>query len=108
MVAVEGIGARSRSGSTRTCTARPSGTVARGLYHNRSGIALETPFTEFTRPAPHNPKLTPGFAGKLVYTTVRFTEWGSEGGNAKDLLAHAKGPIESAGWYQDAGDWDSY
>ena len=83
-------------------------TVARGLYHNRSGIALERPYTEFTRPAPHNPKLTPGFAGKLIYTTLRFTEWGSEGGNAKELLAHSKGPIESAGWYQDAGDWDSY
>jgi hypothetical protein len=83
-------------------------TVARGLYHNRSGIALEAPYTEFTRPAPHNPRLTPGFAGKLIYTTVRYTEWGSEGGNAKDLLAHAKGPIDSAGWYQDAGDWDSY
>lgn len=64
-------------------------TVARGLYHNRSGIALTEPYTHFTRPAPHNPKLTPGFAGKLLYTTVRFTEWGSEGGNAKDLLAHA-------------------
>ena len=83
-------------------------TVARGLYHNRSGIALEAPFTEFTRPAPHNPKLTPGFAGKLIYTTVRFTEWGSEGGDAKVLLAGSKGPIESCGWYQDAGDWDSY
>ncbi len=83
-------------------------TVARGLYHNRSGIALVAPYTEFTRPAPHNPKLTPGFAGKLIYTTVRYTEWGSEGGVAKELLAHSKGPIESAGWYQDAGDWDSY
>jgi hypothetical protein len=83
-------------------------TVARGLYHNRSGIALEKPYTEFTRAAPHNPKLTPGFAGKLIYTTVRFTEWGSEGGDAKQLLAGSKGPIESAGWYQDAADWDSY
>jgi len=83
-------------------------TVARGLYHNRSGIALESPHTEFVRPAPHNPRLTPGFAGKLIYTTVRFTEWGSEGGDAKDLLAHSRGPIESCGWYQDAGDWDSY
>jgi hypothetical protein len=82
--------------------------VARALYHNRSGIALGHPFTEFPRPAPHNPKLTPGFAGKLLYTTVRWTEWGSEGGDPKALLAAAKGPIESAGWYQDAGDWDSY
>jgi len=83
-------------------------TMTRGLYHNRSGIALEKPYTEFTRPAPHNPKLTPGFAGKLIYTTIRFTEWGSEGGDATKLLAASKGPIESAGWYQDAGDWDSY
>lgn len=82
--------------------------VARGLYHNRSGIALEKPYTTFTRPAPHNPKLTTGFKDKLSYTTVRFIEWGSEGGDAKLLQANIKGPIESAGWYQDAGDWDSY
>jgi len=83
-------------------------TVARGLYHNRSGIELKPPYTEYARPAPHNPALTPGFAGKLVYTTVRFTEWGSEGGDAAALLAGSKGPLDSCGWYQDAGDWDSY
>lgn len=79
-------------------------TVTRALYHNRSGIELRAPFTTFPRPAPHNPKLTPGFAGKLVYTTVRFTEWVDD---PKVLLASAKGPVETAGWYQDAGDWDS-
>lgn len=82
--------------------------TARALYHNRSGIALEEPYTHFTRPAPHNPKLTPGFAGRLQYTTVRYTEWGSEGGDRKLLESNFKGPIDSAGWYQDAGDWDSY
>ncbi len=82
--------------------------VARGLYHNRSGIALEKPFTEYERPAPHNPKLTPGFAGRLFYTTKRWTDWGSEGGDARDLRAHAKGPLDAWGWYQDAGDWDAY
>lgn len=82
--------------------------VTRALYHNRSGIALEKPFTSFTRPAPHNPKLTPGFAGKLLYTSLRWQEWGSEAGNATNLMKHAKGPIEAWGWYQDAGDWDSY
>jgi len=107
-VAVEGIGASFPFRLDADVYREAFKTVARGLYHNRSGIALESPFTEFTRPAPHNPKLTPGFAGKLIYTMFRYTEWGSEGGNAKDLLAHAKGPIESAGWYQDAGDWDSY
>ncbi len=107
-VAVDGIGASFPFRLAADVYREAFRTVARGLYHNRSGIALESPFTEFTRPAPHNPKLTPGFAGKLIYTTLRYTEWGSEGGAAKDLLAHAKGPIESAGWYQDAGDWDSY
>ena len=83
--------------------------VARALYHNRSGIALTKPYTEFERPAPHNVKLTPGFAGKLMYTTLRESEWGSEGGNADLLKAKSKGPLEETwGWYQDAGDWDGY
>ncbi len=107
-VSVDGIGASFPFRLDADVFRQAFQTVARGLYHNRSGIALTSPFTEFTRPAPHNPRLTPGFAGKLIYTTVRYTEWGSEAGVAKDLLAHAKGPIESAGWYQDAGDWDSY
>lgn len=83
--------------------------VTRGLYHNRSGIALVKPFTEFERPAPHHPKLTPGFAGKLKYTRVRWQDWGSEGGDKKKLEAAIAGPLEDAwGWYQDAGDWDAY
>jgi endoglucanase len=82
--------------------------VARALYHNRSGIALERPYTEFTRPAPHNPSTTPGFKGKLQYTTVRMQEWGSEGGDEAKLRAGFKGALDAWGWYQDAGDWDSY
>jgi hypothetical protein len=83
-------------------------TTVRGLYHNRSGIELKEPFTTFTRPAPHNPVLTPGFTNKLRYTTVRMTEWGSEGGDPAALTAASKGPLTVSGWYQDAGDWDSY
>lgn len=107
-VSVDGMGASFPFGIDADVYRDAYRTVARGLYHNRSGIALTRPYTEFTRPAPHNPRLTPGFAGRLIYTAVRFTEWGSEGGDAKVLLAHSRGPIESAGWYQDAGDWDSY
>ena len=108
VLSVEGIGCSFPFSVSSDVYREAFRTLARGLYHNRSGIALEKPYTEFTRPAPHNPKLTSGFAGKLVYTSVRFTEWGSEGGDAKQLLANSKGPIDSAGWYQDAGDWDSY
>lgn len=82
--------------------------TARALYHNRSGIALERPFTEFVRPAPHHPGKTPGFAGRLKYTTLPFHDWGSEGGDAERLMAASKGPLEAWGWYQDAGDWDGY
>lgn len=83
--------------------------VARALYHNRSGIVLKQPFTEFVRPAPHNPRFTPGFAGRLRYTRVRWPEWGSEGGDPKKLMAESPGELQDTwGWYQDAGDWDSY
>lgn len=83
----------------------------RGLYHNRSGIALEEPFTEFTRPAPHNPLITPGFAGKLKYTTSRFIDWNDLDQSDSDKKAIEDGilgPIDTWGWYQDAGDWDGY
>jgi len=108
VVAVDGIGCSFPFQVADDVYREAFRTVARGLYHNRSGIELKEPYTRFTRAAPLNPRLTPGFAGKLVYTAVRFTDWGSEGGDAKALLAGVKGPVESAGWYQDAGDWDSY
>jgi endoglucanase len=85
--------------------------ACRGLYHNRSGIALKKPFTEFERPAPHNPLVTPGFAGKLAYTTSRFLDWKNRDADPADkpaIEAGIKGPIDVWGWYQDAGDWDSY
>ncbi|MFN3730037.1 MAG: glycoside hydrolase family 9 protein [Fimbriimonadaceae bacterium] len=82
--------------------------TARALYHNRSGIELKRPYTEFERPAPHHPLVTPGFAGKLRYTPLKYWEWGSEGGDKDKLMASFKGPLDVWGWYQDAGDWDSY
>ena len=86
-------------------------TTVRGLYHNRSGIALTAPYTTYVRPAPHNPKLTPGFAGKLKYTTSRFIDWKAWDNSMDDkkaIEAGIKGPLDAWGWYQDAGDWDGY
>ena len=87
-------------------------TTARGLYHNRSGIELASEFTEYTRPAPHNPNLTPGFEKRLRYSTVRSCDTQSDGGDGtaiKKLIESGdKGAINTWGWYQDAGDWDGY
>jgi hypothetical protein len=108
VVAVEGVGCSFPFKIEEDIYREAFRTVARGLYHNRSGIALKAPFTTFERPAPHNPSVTPGFKGKLMYTTVRWQEWGSEGGDNAKLEAGFKGPLDAWGWYQDAGDWDGY
>lgn len=84
----------------------------RGLYHNRSGIPLEAPYTSFTRPAPHSPTLTPGFENRLKYSSFRAFDLADFNGNAAEkplIEAAEKGNLtETWGWYQDAGDWDGY
>lgn len=81
-------------------------TVARGLYHNRSGIALSKPYTDFERPTPGHPGVTPGF--RLQYSSLRSLDYGSESGTKAQIEPTLKGPLDAWGWYQDAGDWDSY
>ncbi|HVF84720.1 MAG TPA: glycoside hydrolase family 9 protein [Abditibacteriaceae bacterium] len=109
VVEVEGVGSSWPFRITADVYRPAFRAVARALYHNRSGIALTKPYTEFERPAPHNPKLTPGFKGNLRYSRVRWSEWGSEGGDPKVLMDNSPGTLdETWGWYQDAGDWDGY
>lgn len=111
VVAVEDIGCSFPFKVDADVYRQPFITITRALYHNRSGIALKKPYTEFERPAPHNPLLTPGFAGKLQYTTSRFIDWKNEDASPDDrpaVEAGLKGPLDAWGWYQDAGDWDSY
>ena len=88
----------------------------KGLYQNRSGIELKAPFTDFPRPAPHHPQLTPGFKGRLKYTKTRVLDLQSAEGLPEDfpqdkaaVEAGKQGSLENTwGWYQDAGDWDGY
>ncbi len=111
VVSVEGIGCSFPFRLDSDIYREAFQTTARGLYHNRSGIELKLPFTSFARPAPHNPKLTPNFAGKLQYTTSRSIDWVNEDHSADDKASiekGMKGPLDVWGWYQDAGDWDSY
>jgi endoglucanase len=92
--------------------AEPTAFLFKGFYQQRSGIALTAPYTDQPRPAPHHPQLTPGFAGRLKYTTTRLQDLAvADGNNASDkakLEAGIRGNIDTWGWYQDAGDWDGY
>ncbi len=85
--------------------------VMRGLYQNRSGIDIDSSFSAGERPAPHNPNLTPGFAGKLVYSSTTYCEVNDDNSNA-DLQLWEQNELgalmDAYGWYQDAGDWDAY
>ncbi len=107
-LAVEGIGCSFPFAVGPDVYRAPFQSVTRALFHNRSGIALTAPYTPFVRPAPHNSQLTPGFKGRLKYTSLRFQDWGSEGGDKTKLEQAIKGDLDVSGWYQDAGDWDSY
>jgi hypothetical protein len=106
VVAVEGVGRSFPFKIDSDVYREAFRTVARGLYHNRSGIALTKPYTEFERPAPGHPGVTPGF--KLQYSSLRSLDYGSESGTKAQIEPTLKGPLDAWGWYQDAGDWDSY
>ena len=111
ILAVDGIGCSFPFKIQKDIYRHPYYTSIRGLYHNRSGIELREPYTSFTRPAPHNPELTPGFQKKLFYTSSRFVDWIDTNHSSADLPAieaGIKGPVDTWGWYQDAGDWDGY
>src|SRR5580658_2903875 len=82
-----------------------------GILGNRSGIDLEPPYVPYSRPAPHSTQLTPGFMGMLKYTKSRFIDRKNPDSSPEDtpaVKAGIVGDLAVAGWYQDAGDWDSY
>jgi endoglucanase len=112
-VVVDGIGCSYDFVVAPDVYLKPFRAAMRGIYQQRSGIALTTPFADEARPAPHNPGLTPGFAGRLRYTTHRLCDMeNGDAGSAADkalIEAGARGALTGTwGWYQDAGDWDGY
>ena len=92
--------------------------VARALFHQRSGIRLAPPYTAegYIRPVNQNTKLTSddgtSFTGKLLYSDFAYMDWedADNGGSSQAAIrAAAEGKqLDLAGWYHDAGDWDSY
>jgi endoglucanase len=82
--------------------------TCRQLYHNRTGIPLEAPYTEWTRPRTGHPD--DGYI-KFKYSKSRWIDWnGTENGNSVEVLAAVDTSVHLTtwGWYQDAGDWDGY
>ncbi len=92
--------------------------VMRGLYHQRAGIRLAPPYTKegYIRPVNQNTKVTSDdgvdFAGKLLYSDYPYTSWAESdgGGGSQPAIRDAAigKPLDVAGWYHDAGDWDQY
>ncbi len=112
LLAVEGIGHSYPFYLHDDALRQPFYYAMKGIFLNRSGIAYDAKVSDgFARPAPHNPKLTPGFAGQLKYTSTRYEDVTSGDADEKDKPlweAGLKGGIDTWGWYQDAGDWDAY
>lgn len=84
--------------------------ATRQLYHQRSGIALEKPFTNWTRPRNLHPE---DKRIKFQYTRSKWLDWpnnAAENGIKTDVYSQvdADFKLETWGWYMDAGDWDGY
>ncbi len=81
----------------------------RGIYHHRSGIALEEPYTDWLRPRPHHPD-----DGVRVYqsqATLLETTMGMMGGTRSSFTALTEDVTDETlpyawGGMMDAGDWD--
>ncbi len=93
-------------------------TCARSLYHQRSGIRLASPYTDngYIRPVNQNPMVTSddgtSYEGMLLYSNYSYMEWDNDnsGGDSQAIIRDSAigKPLDVAGWYHDAGDWDSY
>jgi endoglucanase len=86
-------------------------TSARGFYHQRSGIAIESPYSTYTRPRGFYPGTGPG-AVTVYQSRVSLMETSNGFGDQPDafseLLKHKTNEIVPNAWggYFDAGDWD--
>ncbi len=110
-LAVEGIGCSFPFTVAADAHFEPFYWTMKGIYQQRSGISLDAPFTDQPRPAPHNPTVTPDFAGRLKYTSTRYFDVTNSDATPADKPtweAGIKGDLNTFGWYQDAGDWDGY
>ncbi len=81
-------------------------TVARALYHQRSGTELGPPYTSFVRPRPYHPDdgvvvRASGYSLLAAQTDTENTDFGRLAELRTDLVVE-----EAWGGHFDAGDWD--
>ena len=108
-VCVEGIGCSYPFSIDRQVWKNAFRTSARGFYHQRSGVELGAPYTDFKRPRPFHPD-----DGVKVYTsTTRLMDTRnglsqSDPSNFRNLVAGKTDKLLTGVWggYMDAGDWD--
>ena len=108
-VCVEGIGCSYQFVIDKEIWMNAFRVCARGFYHQRSGIELGAPYTDFKRPRPFHPD-----DGVKVYTsTTRLMDTRNglsrtDPSNFRNLVAGKTDKLLSGVWggYMDAGDWD--
>lgn len=108
---VQGIGCSKAFGIAANVWQAAFYTAMQGFYHQRSGIALGPPHTDFQRPRPFHPddglvvyqSTTP-----LVDTGNGLNARGTDSGNFSNLLQGKTDEVVTNVWggYFDAGDWD--
>jgi endoglucanase len=107
-VYVEGVGCSYPFEIAEDIWERAFTVSARGFYHQRSGIALGPPYTEFKRPRSFHPD-----DGVKVYASTTALMDSGNGLNKQDSnfgnlnKGRTSELVENAwGGYMDAGDWD--
>jgi endoglucanase len=100
-IAVEGLGCSYPFEIGRDVWTSAFKTQMRGLFHNRTGMEIGPPYTEYKKPRDMHPE--DGYS--VTNTTYRAVERGGEAW--ADIPAGDTG-IRADGWggYHDAGDWN--
>ena len=104
-VSVEGVGCSFPFAIAQDAWRKAFSVSIRGLYHQRSGIALGPPHTEFIRPRSFHPD-----DGVTIYQSTHSHDQDPKpfGGRFQALLSHKTEEVVPEAWggYMDAGDWD--
>jgi len=107
-VVVDGIGCSFPFKVATTVWRDAFAVATRGFYHQRSGIELGPPYTEFKRPLCFHPSVGPVVYHSTCGLLDSGNGHGKEAGNFGNLVAGKTDQTVADAWgaYMDAGDWD--